>query len=74
MSDKRENFIRLANKRVNNAIKTIRLIGNLSNKASYNYSAGDIDKVFSTLNKELKACKYRFENSGESTEGEFSLK
>ena len=35
--DKKKEFIKLANKRVNKAIKLIQLIGNLSNKAHYDY-------------------------------------
>jgi len=38
MKGKRENFVRLAEGRVNRALKDIRLIGNLSNRSAYSYS------------------------------------
>ena len=39
---KREKFIRLAENRTNKALDMIRLIGNLSNKAVYDYSEDDV--------------------------------
>ena len=38
MSAKEVKFVELANKRVNKAIKDIRLIANLGNKGNYSYS------------------------------------
>lgn len=62
--ERREKFITLAERRTNNAIKQIRLIGNLSNKGNYDYSTEDVEKIFNTLNKELKAMKDRFSSEG----------
>ena len=38
MKDKKNKFIELAQSRVNKAIKSINLIGNLSNKSHYSYN------------------------------------
>ena len=57
----REKFVRLATKRVNSAIKSINLIGNLSNKSNYDYTEEDITKIFKALQEELNACKKRFD-------------
>ena len=69
----REKFKRLAEQRTNKIIKTLRLLGNLSNKSNYSYDKSDIDKIFSAINSELRACKSRFGESAEKTEGEFKL-
>jgi hypothetical protein len=74
MSDlKRENFVRLAESRVNSVIKTLRLIGNLSNRGNYAYTEKDVDKIFRTIEKELKAAKARFESGSGSSETRFRL-
>jgi hypothetical protein len=46
---RRKAFVRLANKRVANAIDAITLIGNLSNKKNYRYMASDIDAIEAAL-------------------------
>ena len=69
----REKFVRLANKRVNNAIKALELIGNLSNRSNYDYTQEDEDKIFLALNRELKACRDRFNSVGSKRESKFSL-
>jgi len=68
----REKFIRLANKRVNSAIKSIQLIGNLANRTNYDYTSEDVEKIFAVLNKELKICRDKF-NATKPKKGKFSL-
>jgi len=69
----RENFVRLAEKRVNNAIKTLRLIGNLSNRSNYSYSDADVEKIFRVLERELKNARGRFESGRRTEAPSFSL-
>lgn len=38
----RENFVRLAESRVANAMKSIRVIGKLGNKSAYEFSEADV--------------------------------
>ena len=57
---KSEKFKELAEKRVNNAIKNIHLIGNLANKSSYMYSEEQINKIFAVLKKELETAQMKF--------------
>ena len=76
MADKEaagERFKRLAESRVTKAIKDIRLIGNLSNRNNYAYSAGDIEKIFKTVDRELKAARAKFEGGKSDDEGSFRL-
>ena len=69
----RENFVRLAESRVNNAIKTLRLIGNLSNRSNYSYSDADVEKIFRTLERELKNARSRFESGKRAEAPAFTL-
>lgn len=60
MSEKRDKFVRLAEARVNRALKDIQLVGNLSNQAAYDYDEEDVRKIFSALSKALSSAKARF--------------
>lgn len=73
MRDKRKKFIDLAEARVNRAIKDIRLIGNLTNKAAYEYSDEDVKKIFRALQKELDNAKSRFGGEGDGKQDGFRL-
>ena len=62
MSDvKKERFQKIAEKRTNNIINTLRLLGNCSNKNNYEYTEEQVKQIFSTLETELKATKMKFE-------------
>jgi hypothetical protein len=69
----RDKFIRLANSRVNETIKKLELIGNLSNRSNYDYDDSDIDKIFAVLQAELRASKERFQKAQKGKEKKFSL-
>ena len=60
MESRKDRFNRIASKRTNEIINKIRILGNCSNKSSYEYSKEDIDKIFNTLNLELKETKSKF--------------
>ena len=72
-NERRTKFVELAEKRVAKALKQIRLIGNLSNRGNYSYTAKDADKIVAALNREIKAMKRRFEEGGSSDQPEFRL-
>jgi len=59
--DKRVKFVSLAERRVNRAIKDIRLIGNLSNRANYRYTDEDVAKIVRVLKAELDELRLRFD-------------
>ncbi len=62
----REKFVRLANKRVPNAIKAIQLVANLSNRSNYDYTDEDASKIVRALQDELNSCRRRFELAAKS--------
>lgn len=67
--DPQAKFLELANKRVNKAIKAIRLIGNLSNKATYTYNDEQAKKIIRALQKELDNMKSKFTgNEGDDSD------
>ena len=55
-----DKFVRLANKRVANAIKAVQLVGNLSNRNTYQYEPNEVTKIFSALQNEVDAAKEKF--------------
>ena len=61
MESKEDKFKRLANARVNNAIKQLELIGNLSNSASYDYTNNEVRKIMGTLNQKVKEINFKFQ-------------
>lgn len=65
--------MRLAVKRVNRAIKNIRLIGNLSNRSVYDYGDDDSRKIVKALQKEIETLRARFAGPGDAGETEFKL-
>ncbi|MDY7433496.1 hypothetical protein UJ203_17585 [Bacillus sp. V26] len=60
MEDKRVRFERLAEKRMSDVIKKLRLVGNLSNKNNYEYSEEQAKQIIDTLDQEIKMLKNRF--------------
>ncbi|MCK1744151.1 hypothetical protein IVA80_25770 [Bradyrhizobium sp. 139] len=73
MRDKRTKFVELANKRVNRAIKDLRLIGNLSNRAAYDFREEDARKIVKALQKEVESLRQRFGGTSEEADKSFSL-
>ncbi len=72
MESKRERFVRLAEARTNKIIDMLRLLGNCANKANYDYTDADVQKIFVALEKEIKLAKTKFA-LGETEESKFKL-
>lgn len=60
MTTKLQKFERLAEKRVSDAIKKLRLIGNLSNKNNYSYTDDHVKQLLEALEAEMRILKGRF--------------
>ena len=74
ISDKRRKFAELGTKRVNKAINDIRLIGNLSNKANYEYTDEDVRKIMKALRDAVTEAETRFKKSqGKSSDNGFRI-
>jgi hypothetical protein len=55
-----ERFKRIAAKRTNDILEKIRILGNCSNKSSYEYTEEEISKIFSEIDRQLKLTKAKF--------------
>ena len=69
---KKEKFVRIAEARTNKIIDMIKLLGNCSNKAVYDYSKEDIKMIFSAIEDELKMARAKFD-LGETDGKKFKL-
>ncbi|MDF2052986.1 hypothetical protein [Priestia megaterium] len=74
MSVKKENvklqkFEELGEKRMNEAIKKIRLIGNLANRNNYDYTDEHVKAVIATLESEIQLLKTKFRKEENSEIG-----
>lgn len=72
-ANKREKFVKLAEKRTVNAIKAIRVIGKLGNRSAYDYSDADVTKIVKALNDEIEALKNRMKTSDRRDAVDFKL-
>lgn len=62
MSEKgQDRFVRLAEARVERAIKQIRLIGNLADRSNYDYTEEQATAIIGSLRREVAACRARFD-------------
>lgn len=74
MSNRREKFIELAEKRVTRAIRDLRLIGNLSNRNNYEYTDRDVSQILSALEGEVKKLRSSFKEDETQPEVVFKIK
>lgn len=55
-----ERFRRVAARRTERVLNAIRVLGNCSNKSTYNYTDEEVNKVFSAIDEHLRIVKSRF--------------
>jgi pyruvate-formate lyase-activating enzyme len=68
---KSEKFKQLSEKRVNQVLDKLRILGNLGNKSNYQYTQKDVDKIFKAIEKALKESKNKFRSSNKRDNYEF---
>ncbi|MBT4092152.1 MAG: hypothetical protein HOE30_26995 [Deltaproteobacteria bacterium] len=59
---KEERFIRVAEKRVQNVLNSIRSFSQLANKKVYQWDDSQLKSVFKAIEKEMDHCKMNFED------------
>lgn len=57
---KHEKFRRLAVKRTQNVLESLRILGNLANMQNYDYSEEEVDKIFKAILDNVKDKKHKF--------------
>ena len=67
-----DRFRRIVSRRTNEILEKIRILGNCSDKSSYEYTEEEINKVFSEIKKQMKLTKCKF-LGGRSLNFEFTI-
>jgi hypothetical protein len=57
---KQERFTRLAEARVNNVLRSIRILGNLSNTSNYWYDDQQVQRIFDEVRDQLQVVEQKF--------------
>ena len=57
---KRENFLKHGNRRLSNAVKSIKLLNNISNQRYYGYEENEKNIIFKKLDEAVKEVKNSF--------------
>ena len=70
---KRENFVRISESRVSKIIILFEQLTNLNNSSFYEYSDQDVEKIFSTLENEMKKSKEILLKSNKKKKTRFEL-
>jgi len=58
--EKIDRFKRLAAARTNEILKKLRILSNCANRSAYEYSAEDIEKIFTAIDKAVKQSRSKF--------------
>jgi hypothetical protein len=69
--DRAQRFKRIATYRTNEVLEKLGLLGNLSNKANYEYTEDELNKIFSAVEFQIRVIKAKFSSS--KRKKEFSL-
>lgn len=67
-SEKRANFVRLAEGRTQIALDAIRKLGNLSNRRAYEFTDNDIRKISKALKEAVSDLEKRFGSANEPSD------
>lgn len=57
---KRENFLKHGNRRLNNAVKSIKLLNNIANQRYYGYEEKEKNLIFKQLEEAVRDVKNSF--------------
>jgi hypothetical protein len=70
---KNDRFKRIAGARTNKIIDMVHLLGNCSNKAVYEFSPKEIEKIFIAIESEVDQAKRKFQSSGKKNGKNFEF-
>ncbi len=68
---KSERFYRVAERRANNVLKALKLLGQCSNTRVYEYTDDDIQRMFREIERELRNAKQSFAAEDQSKQFRF---
>ncbi|MCQ2795245.1 MAG: hypothetical protein MJ214_03470 [Bacilli bacterium] len=73
MTDKKNNFKRIAEARTGKVLAMLDLIGNLSNRSFYEYSDEQIEKIFNAIEQSVSLNKSKFKKNDKANKRRFTL-
>lgn len=73
MENKKENFKRISENRVNKILQLLDQLSNLTNTSFYEYTEEDIEKIFSTIEAESNKTKSILLNAKSKKKKKFEL-
>lgn len=73
MDNKKENFKRISENRVNKILQLLGQLSNLTNTSFYEYTEEDIEKIFSTIEAESNKTKTILLNAKSKKKKKFEL-
>ena len=68
---KTERFYRVAERRVNNVLNALRLLGQCSNTRIYEYAEDDVRRMFREIEREVRNAKQSFVAEDQSRQFKF---
>jgi len=71
---KLQRFERLGQKRMTEALRRLRLVGNLSNRSNYDYTEDHVKQILDALESEVKQLRTRFRQEGSGVGHTFSFR
>lgn len=60
LNERQDRFQRIATNRTNKILDMLRLLGNCSNTANYEYTEDEVRQIFSAIESEVKVQKAKF--------------
>ena len=73
MDNKKENFKRISENRVNKILQLLDQLSNLTNTSFYEYTEEDIEKIFATIDAESEKTKNILLNAKNKKKKKFEL-
>jgi len=73
IENKNDRFKRIATKRTQNVLRSLKALAKCSNNRNYNYTENDVRKIFNALQNELKLSKAQFQKNISRKSNEFTL-
>lgn len=65
---KRERFIRIIERRVNNLLNNLDSLGKCANKKNYDYNDEDVKKIFKAIDNKINDIKELYKNTNKKKE------
>ncbi len=59
---KKQKFQRLAEKRTNDVLERLRILGNCANRGQYDYTGEEVRKIFKAIEAEVNLIKMKFKD------------